>query len=77
MGQAEGGERVAAQAAHPLCAQLTAHTSASVATKGSDAAFCNINLGITPVSRALVLAPGPKDRKQGWEQKGGPRGKGL
>lgn len=68
MGQAE---RVAARAAHPLCAQLRARTSASVATKSLDAAFCNINLGITPVSRAPVLAASPKDRKQGWEQKGG------
>lgn len=63
----------------PVCAARSAHgprldTSASVATKSFDEVFCNINLGITFVNRALMLA-GSQPKKKGWERRG-PVGRG-
>lgn len=75
-------------AAHPspVRAARSAHgpwsdPSASAATTAFDEVFCNINLGIISVNRALMLAGSQpenehtKKKKKGWEQRG-PVGRG-
>lgn len=71
-------------AAHPVCAARSAHgsrsdPSASVATTGFDEAFCNINLGMISVNRALMLAGSQPENLKKKKRLGaeGARGKGL
>ena len=65
----------------PVCAARSAHgsrldTSASVATTSFDEVFCNINLGMASVNRALLPAGSqPTNNKRPRAE--GARGKGL